>query len=115
VLGDPGWVRLSPVLEGRMGSVLERLDEAAAEADGHRGVGQPFRLELHKVVQQGLLPLGVPRTQLVVHSRPGAGIRPVLSLSAGAGLSRLTTPASSQRCCWAASGPCILTSCFNVT
>jgi hypothetical protein len=29
-----------------MGPVLERLDEAAAEADGYSGVGQPFRLEL---------------------------------------------------------------------
>jgi hypothetical protein len=32
--------------------------------------------------------LGVPRRQLVIHSRAGVGIRPVLSLSAGARLSR---------------------------
>jgi hypothetical protein len=36
------------------------LDEAAAEADGHRGAGQPLRLELLQVVQQGLQLLGVP-------------------------------------------------------
>jgi hypothetical protein len=45
LLGDPGWVGLPPILKGRMGPVLERLDEAA-EADGHRGAGQPLRLEL---------------------------------------------------------------------
>jgi hypothetical protein len=48
-----------------MGSVLERLDKVAAEADGQRGVGQPSRLELFLVVQQGLELLGVPRRQLV--------------------------------------------------
>jgi hypothetical protein len=48
-----------------MGPVLERLDEAATEADGHRGTGQPLRLELLQVVQQGLELLGVPRRQLV--------------------------------------------------
>jgi hypothetical protein len=31
----------------------------AAEADGHRGVGQPLRLELLQVIQQGLELLGV--------------------------------------------------------
>jgi hypothetical protein len=36
------------------------LDEAAAEADGHRSAGQPLRLELLQVVQQGLQLLGVP-------------------------------------------------------
>jgi hypothetical protein len=44
-----------------VGPVLERLDEAAAEADGHHGVGQPLRLELLQVIQQGLRLLGVPR------------------------------------------------------
>jgi hypothetical protein len=48
-----------------MRPVLERLDEAAAEADGHRGAGQPFRLELLQVVQQGFELLGVPHHQLV--------------------------------------------------
>jgi hypothetical protein len=37
-----------------MGPVLERLDEAATEADGHHGTRQPLRLELLQVVQQGL-------------------------------------------------------------
>jgi hypothetical protein len=48
-----------------MGPVLERLDEATAEADGHRGAGQPLRLELLQVVQQGLELLCVQRRQLV--------------------------------------------------
>jgi hypothetical protein len=30
------------------------LDEAAAEVDAHRGTGQPLRLELLQVIQQGL-------------------------------------------------------------
>jgi hypothetical protein len=41
------------------------LEEAAAEADGHRGAGQPLRLELLQVVQQGLELFGVSRRQLV--------------------------------------------------
>jgi hypothetical protein len=41
------------------------LEEAAAEADGHRGAGQPFCLELLQIVQQGLELFGVPRRQLV--------------------------------------------------
>jgi hypothetical protein len=36
-----------------------------AEADGHRGTGQPFRLDLLQVDQQGLQLLGVARRQLV--------------------------------------------------
>jgi hypothetical protein len=48
-----------------MGPVLERLDEAAAEADGHYGACQPLRLELLQVVQQGLQLLGVQHRQLV--------------------------------------------------
>jgi hypothetical protein len=41
-------------IKGRMGTILERLDEEATEADGHIGAGQPLRLELLQVVQQGL-------------------------------------------------------------
>jgi hypothetical protein len=41
------------------------LNEAVAEADGHRDAGQPFRLELFQVVQQGLKLFTVPRRQLV--------------------------------------------------
>jgi hypothetical protein len=41
------------------------LDEAATKADGHRGIGQPLRLELLQVVQQGLQLLSVPGCQLV--------------------------------------------------
>jgi hypothetical protein len=51
-LHDPSKVGLPPVLEGRVGPILERLDEAAAEADCHCGTGQPLRLELLQVVQQ---------------------------------------------------------------
>jgi hypothetical protein len=58
-LRDPGWVGLAPVFEGRMGLVLERLDEAVAEADGHCSAGHPLCLELLQVVQQGLELLGV--------------------------------------------------------
>jgi hypothetical protein len=36
-----------------------------AEADGHHNAGQPLRLELLQVVQQGLELLGVQRRQLV--------------------------------------------------
>jgi hypothetical protein len=64
-LRDLGGVGLPPVLDGRVGSVLERLDEVAAEVDGDRGAGQPIRLELLQVVQQRLQLLGVPRRQLV--------------------------------------------------
>jgi hypothetical protein len=59
-LCDPSRFGLPPVLKGRMGPVLERLDELAAEADGHRDAGQPLRLELLQVIQQGLELLGVP-------------------------------------------------------
>jgi hypothetical protein len=38
-LQDPSGVGLPTVLEGRVGSILERLNEATAEADGHRGTG----------------------------------------------------------------------------
>jgi hypothetical protein len=48
-----------------MGPILERLDETAAKADGHRSAGQPLCLELLQVVQQGLQFLGVQRRQLV--------------------------------------------------
>jgi hypothetical protein len=64
-LCDPGGVGLPPVLEGWLRSVLERLDEAATEADGDHGAGQPIRLELLQVVQQGLQLLGAPERQLV--------------------------------------------------
>jgi hypothetical protein len=56
---------LSPVFKGRMGPVPERLDKEVVEADGHRGAGQPLRLELLQIVQQGLELFGVPRRQLV--------------------------------------------------
>jgi hypothetical protein len=45
-LCNPGRVRLPPILEGRMGPVLERLDETVTEADGRGGAGQPLRIEL---------------------------------------------------------------------
>jgi hypothetical protein len=45
-LSDPSWIGLPPVLEGRMGPILEWLNETAAEADGHHGIGQPLHLEL---------------------------------------------------------------------
>jgi hypothetical protein len=48
-----------------MGLVLERLDEVAAEANGHRGARQPVRLELLQVIQQGLELLSVLRHRLV--------------------------------------------------
>jgi hypothetical protein len=64
-LHDSGQVGLTPILKGRMGPVLERLDQAAAETDGHRGAGQPLRLALLQVVQQRLGLLGVQRRQLV--------------------------------------------------
>jgi hypothetical protein len=50
VLCDQSGFGLPPVLEGRMGPVLERLDEAAAEADGHHGAGQPLSLEMLQVI-----------------------------------------------------------------
>jgi hypothetical protein len=50
VLRDSGRVRLTPVLKGWMGLVLERLDQAAAATDGHHGAGQPLHLELLHVV-----------------------------------------------------------------
>jgi hypothetical protein len=53
-LHDPSRVGLPPVLEGRVGLILERLDEVATEADGHRGTGQLFRLEPLQFIQQGL-------------------------------------------------------------
>jgi hypothetical protein len=53
-LHDPSRVGLHPVLEGWVGPVLERLDEVAAEANGHRGTKQPVRLKLLQVDQQGL-------------------------------------------------------------
>jgi hypothetical protein len=40
VLCDPGGIGLPPVLKGRMGPILERLDKVAAEADSHRGAGR---------------------------------------------------------------------------
>jgi hypothetical protein len=64
-LCDPSGVALPPVLTGRMGPVLERLDEVATEGDGLRGAGQALSLELLQVVQQGLELLGVPRCKLV--------------------------------------------------
>jgi hypothetical protein len=76
------------VLKGRMGPVLERLDEAAAEADGHRGACQPLRLELLQVVQQGLELHGVPRHQLVGPFRAWDRHPPCSSFSSGVGLSR---------------------------
>jgi hypothetical protein len=45
-LCDPSWVRLPLILEGRVGPVLEMLDEMEAETDGHRGAGQPLCHEL---------------------------------------------------------------------
>jgi hypothetical protein len=71
-----------------MGPFLERLDEVAAEADVHRGAGQPLHLELLEVVQQAHDLFGVPRRQLVGPFRAWAGVRPLRSLSAGVGLSR---------------------------
>jgi hypothetical protein len=61
VLHDPSRVGLPPVLEGRVALILERLDEAATEADGHHNTGQPLHLELLQVVQQGLQLFGVSR------------------------------------------------------
>jgi hypothetical protein len=65
VLRDSGWVGLTIVFKGRIGPVLERLDQAAAETDGHYGAVQPLRLELLQVVQQGHELLGVQHRQLV--------------------------------------------------
>jgi hypothetical protein len=43
-LHDLSGVGLTPVLEGQLGPILEGLDEASAEADGHRATSQPLRL-----------------------------------------------------------------------
>jgi hypothetical protein len=67
---------------------LERLDEAAAEADGHRATGQPLHLQLLQVVQQGLQLLSVSRRQLIGPLWVRDRSPPVLVLSVGAGLSR---------------------------
>jgi hypothetical protein len=49
-LHDPGGVRLSPILEGWVGPILDGLDEAAADAYGHYATDQPLRLQLLLVV-----------------------------------------------------------------
>jgi hypothetical protein len=41
-----GLGRIDPSIQRPEGLVLERLDEVAAEADGHRGADQPLRREL---------------------------------------------------------------------
>jgi hypothetical protein len=51
VLHDPSGVGLPLVLEGRVGPILEGLDEAVAEVDDHHGTGQPLRLRLLQAVQ----------------------------------------------------------------
>jgi hypothetical protein len=52
-LHDPNRVGLPPVLEGRVGPVLERLDEAAVEADGYRGTGQLSALSCSRSSSKG--------------------------------------------------------------
>jgi hypothetical protein len=64
-LCNSGRVGLTPIFKGQMGPILKRLDETAAEADGHRGAGQPLRLELLQVVQQWIELSGVRHHQLV--------------------------------------------------
>jgi hypothetical protein len=51
VLHDPSGVGLPLVLEGRVGPILEGLDEAVAEVGDHHGTGQPLRLRLLQAVQ----------------------------------------------------------------
>jgi hypothetical protein len=48
-----------------VGPILDGLDEPAAEAYSHCAVGQPLRLQLLQVVQQGLQLLYALRRQLV--------------------------------------------------
>jgi hypothetical protein len=58
-LHNPGGVGLPPVLKGRVDLILDGLDEPTAEAYRHCATGQPLRLQLFQVVEQGLLQLSV--------------------------------------------------------
>jgi hypothetical protein len=79
---------LPPILEGRMGPVLEWLDEAAIEADVHCGAGQPSVLSCSRSSSKGLSSWVSSVASWLVHYGPTTGIHLVLDLNADAGLSR---------------------------
>ena len=47
----PGWVPMTPVLEGRVDPLLDRLREPFAEGNGHRGPCQTVHRQVGDLLQ----------------------------------------------------------------